>query len=336
MLVHGYEWLEEVAREEEARINSLKQQALLADGGESLVQKTRDEAMMARTGATQLQWETRVQELKENNCPWDWSHIEVRQRTVSSECFGSAGVFAVGSSGKVVFEEHDVIGPLGGVVRRRSRYEELYFSGHHWTLHDTMSFQMSLNAQTADLKTERLVIDLRAGKAQNRLRYLSDVRSDPMGLRERLGIGEPPTTKSILPTRRRMPRPKSRPGSPETEHRGRQAAASPSTTQAAPSGDRRTANATWAEVNLDGWPYVFVVATQKIRADEEIAIDYGEDYWVAQRELFSHFLDMGKLGDETVVRVNGVERDAEAYKESLSGQKEHWEWQRDRLAKEWK
>jgi len=338
VLVNGYEWLLEVAREEEARNAALKQQSLLLDGGESLVQKTRDEAMLARTGATQQEWESRLQELKDNNYPWDWSTIEVRQRSVSSEALGSAGVFAVSSTREVVFEENDVIGPLSGTIRRRSRYEELYYSGHNWTLHDPMSFQMSLQAQTAELKTERLVMDLRAGRAQNRLRYLSDVRLDPMGLHERLGLGNQPSARSVLSTRTRMQRPRSRPGSPETDRSQlrSQAAAISSTPQVAPSSSERRPNATWVEVLVDGWPHVFVVATRQICVEQEIIVDYGEEYWAAQRVLFSRFLDMGQLGDETVVRVNGVERDAEAYRESLSARKEHWQWQRDRLEKEWK
>lgn len=171
--------------------------------------------------------------------------------------------------------------------------------------------------------------------AQSSEMFGSRCHSRPMGLREQLGIGEPPTARSVFPTRKRMPRPRSRPGSPETDQQRRQAAPLSSTTQA-PGSNERSANATWAEVLIHGWPQVFVIATQRILPEEEIIMDYGEDYWIAQRALFSRFLDMGKLGDETVVRVNGVERDADAYISSLSGCKEHWQWQRDRLAKEWK
>merc|ERR1719240_2543016 len=105
--------------------------------------------MRERTGKTQAQWDEFVRDLQENGCPWDWSKVEVKQRPVRREQLAKAGVFAVGETKDrdVVFIGGDVIGPLGGVIRRFSRYEQLYYPDQKWVLHDPACYEVSLRAQ---------------------------------------------------------------------------------------------------------------------------------------------------------------------------------------------
>merc|ERR1712072_78454 len=77
--------------------------------------------------------------------------------------------------------------------------------------------------------------------------------------------------------------------------------------QATPDDIGKGANVTWAEVLIDGYPHVFVVATRTINDGEELTVDYGEEYWATQRAMLTRLLEIGRLGHETVVRVNREE-----------------------------
>lgn len=310
--VAGYEWLQEVAMEMQRRadkVSSSQGPAQQADFGEDYIQGMRDKAMNERTGKTQTQWVSFARDLQERNCPWDWSSVDVRHRPHKCEALSKAGVFAVGSPNSVVFKEGEVIGPLSGVLRRRSRYEKLYYSQRQWVLHDPGCYELSLRLQTAELKLETLVLDLRAGPGQNRLRYLAETRPDPLGLRAVLRMEADAGPRSVLPPRNRMPRPRSRPGSPESGPYGRQQdtvamAITPMSMQAVPDDTGKGANVTWAEVLVDGYPHVFVIATRQIIDGEELTCDHGEEYWASQRAMLTRLLEIGRLGHETVVRVN--------------------------------
>lgn len=219
--------------------------------------------------------------------------------------------------GDIVFKGGQVVGPLGGVLRRLSRYEELYYSERKWVLHDPACYELSLRIQTTELKLETLCLDLRAGPGQNRLRYLTDSRPDPLGLRALLQMELDAGPKSVLPPRNRMPRPRSRPGSPDNSPYGREKDVvnmpiTPQSMQAAPDDRGKGANVTLAEVLVDGYPYVFVVATRSITAGEELTVDYGEDYWASQRAMLTRLLEIGRLGHETVVRVKAEDKKGQA------------------------
>jgi len=87
----------------------------------------------------------------------------------------------------------------------------------------------------------------------------------------------------------------------------------PQAMQAALDDKGKGANTTWAEVLIDGYPHVFVVATRQITAGEELTVDYGEEYWASQRAMLTRLLEIGRLGHETAVRVNrepGDQQDA--------------------------
>jgi hypothetical protein len=364
-LVESCSWLMEVAEDTRRKSGGSSPSVPArthADCGEEYMKALQDEAMKQRTGKTQKEWEAFIYDLQDRKCPWDWSHVEVRQRRGSKsrralgDDLGKAGVFAVStaylespekektieerprrrSSGsktstrshtavwtesldgsldgnsqlqEVVFEEGDVIGPLGGVLRRLSHYQEMYFSGHSRVLHDPACHLLSLRLQTADMKLDPLCIDMRAGDGQNRLLYLADARLDPLGLRALLQLDKDAGPRSVLPPRSRMPRPKSRPGSPDSSPYGRAQdtvpmPVTPMSMQAVVHDNAKAANVTAAEVLIEGRPYVFIVATRNIHHGEELTLDHGEEYWASQRAMLTRLLDIGRLGRESVVRVN--------------------------------
>lgn len=319
--VAGYEWLQEVGDHRKMR-EAFNQLVFTSKeiGGLDAGKEQTDQAMQTHTGKTQAQWDTIVSELQENNSPWNWSSVEVRHNVHRCPALSRAGVYAVGSqksSCEPVFREGDVVGPLSGVLRRLSKYENLYYQERKWLLHDPGCYILSSRVQTTELKLDALCIDLRAGQGHNRLCYLADTRPDPLGLRALLQMEPEAGPRSVLPPRSRMPRPRSRPGSPENRGPyGRMqettlAPITPVAMQASLDEKGKGANVTRAEVLVHGYPYVFVVATRDILPGEELTLDYGEDYWGAQRALLTRFLEIGRLGLETVLRVNSRESDEE-------------------------
>jgi hypothetical protein len=46
----------------------------------------------------------------------------------------------------------------------------------------------------------------------------------------------------------------------------------------------RTANAEFTEVQIKGWPHVFVVATADMYGDDEVLVEYGEEFWERNAE----------------------------------------------------
>jgi hypothetical protein len=61
------------------------------------------------------------------------------------------------------------------------------------------------------------------------------------------------------------------------------------------------ANAKWVELNVGGWPYVFIMATRTIFHGEEITVDWMEDYWATQRAALTRILQMGEGPQANVV-----------------------------------
>lgn len=314
-LVAGYEWLKEVAIEEKRR--ERRHQAL--DHHYDEVQAREDEAMRERTGKTQTEWNEFVRDIQEKGGSWDWSKLKIQQASDRyrgadrpSRGLDRAGVFAQGVPGTVVFRMGDVIGPMPGLIMRRSKYEKKYYGDLIMSLHDPLGYEYTLRAQTTDLKLEPLVLDLTAGSAQNRLRYMADVRMDPLCLGQLLPSVPAAGPSDFLPTRSRMPRPRSRPGSPEDRFKrgamqGTGEQRPPPTPQSmqAVRDMHAGASALLAEVLVDGWPYVFVVAARDVMGSEEITVDYGQAHWATQRATLTRLLEIGKLGRETVVKVDG-------------------------------
>lgn len=332
-LAKAYDWLKEVAVERRNR-HAFKGQVIsstatkLADCGEGYIQQVRDQGMKSRTGKTQAEWNEFVSDLEEKNCAWDWSSLEVRLKPHDCAALSRAGVYAVdkktspqpdtktspqpAESSRPIFRGGDVVGPVSGVLRRLSKYVSLYYADRKLALHDPGCYVMSLRVETTEMKLDALCVDLRAGPGQNRLRYLADVRVDPLGLRALLQLDPESGPRSVLPPRNRMPRPRSRPGSPERGPYGRMqdttlAPVTPLAMQAVPDEEGTGANVSFAEVLIDGYPHVFVVATRPIYAGEELLVDYGEDYWACQRAMLTRFLEIGRLGREMVNRIDSQE-----------------------------
>jgi len=313
--VKGYQWLQQVALEIKHKSKE-KAPRKMEDCGEDYIAQLRDKAMIEGTGKTQADWDIFVVSMQEQNSPWDFSSIQVRQVPHKREGLSRAGVFATVSlqqkadGVETVFNVGDVIGPLGGVLRRRSRYEAMYYADRKWILHDPACYELSLRIQTTELKLETLCLDLKSNGclSRNRLAYLADSRPDPLYLRAVLQMEPEAGPRSVLPPRNRMPRPRSRPGSPESPGgRTKDLTAMPitaQTMQAAPDDKGTGANVKRAEVLVDGYPHVFVIATKDIKVNEELVVDHGEDYWASQRAMLTRLLEIGRLGHETVVRVN--------------------------------
>mmetsp|Transcript_114547 Transcript_114547/g.311058 ORF Transcript_114547/g.311058 Transcript_114547/m.311058 type:complete len:394 (+) Transcript_114547:907-2088(+) len=223
----------------------------------------------------------------------------------------------------LVFHQGDVIGPLGGVMRRRARYEELYYPERRLMLHDPLVYRLGTRALTSDLRLEPLVLDLQAGPAQNRLRHLADFRDDPLGLAALVRPGGPGKTLLALPTlaaaagagqmevaprRSSMPRPRSRPGTPpqdnpQSPRSGQGGAVQPADADGGAGEDERGANVELVEVLVHRWPYVFAVASRDIFAEEELTIDHGEGYWAAQRAALARVREVGRISRDLLAGV---------------------------------
>merc|ERR1719440_2162971 len=97
--------------------------------------------MMNMTGQTQEQWDNFVKARAEET--WSSEKLELRTVAVAASAatlleargYGATalgpptrpGVFAAAA-----FKMWEVIGPVGGVVARRSAVEQRYFEGHAW------------------------------------------------------------------------------------------------------------------------------------------------------------------------------------------------------------
>mmetsp|Transcript_50195 Transcript_50195/g.94019 ORF Transcript_50195/g.94019 Transcript_50195/m.94019 type:complete len:725 (-) Transcript_50195:36-2210(-) len=318
-LVKGYEWLQTVA-EHEQHIQS-RPGYIPREKEYDEAQRIEDEAMVERTGKTQDMWTTFVREIHARGGSWDWKNVKVQQyseRYRGADCpearLDKAGAFVQGMPGTVVFKSGDVIGPLPGLVRRRKRYQELHYPERVWALHDPLGYEYMLRVQTTDLKLEPLVLDLVAGQSPNRLRYVADVRADPLCLSNLLAPVPSVTPRSVLPPRSRMARPRSRPGTPEERFKrgAKQGSAGDSRPPPTPQvmqavhDHHNGASALLAEVLVDGWPYVFVVAARDLLGSEEITVDFGQAHWSSQRAMLTRMLDIGKFGHEMVAKVDGA------------------------------
>jgi len=187
------------------------------------IKQAKLQEVLDRTGHSQTEWELLIVQLMRPEATWDWSKIEVLERRREEDRGKTPGVFAAGrvskknpQSAKPVFNKWDVIGPLGGTMRRRMRAEEIFYQGRKWVLHDPNAYELGLRAKTTELSVEPLVLDLTCGNSQNRLRHLADARNDPLNLRELLGLpgARPSTAEGLGRPRTAMPRPRSRPHSP--------------------------------------------------------------------------------------------------------------------------
>mmetsp|Transcript_6882 Transcript_6882/g.12159 ORF Transcript_6882/g.12159 Transcript_6882/m.12159 type:complete len:785 (-) Transcript_6882:46-2400(-) len=352
-----------------------------------------------------------VRRLRKYNT-WDWSKVEVRHRgrhrnaqqgkkpekgdvkpdadDAKDASAKQYGVFVTDGDkeGTIVFRAGDVVGPLGGVLRRKARYEKARFGGHAETgmqgylpLPDPYVYDLKLRAVTADLCTEALVLDMASGQSQNRLRHLADVRLDPLelgqlrqilqdsneslkdaeqtqmpgavtqvswasfGMSASIAQGFFSTSGGLsVSQRQQMPRPQSRPRAAQARptpaemgrtappgaanfHKfaqdlrigtaGSGASRGSSNTKPQSSEARRAKekappeslepivlpSVRLVEVECDGWPHVFAVARQDIRAGEELTVDYGDVYWAAKRAGLLRTLSMGRLGHELLLGV---------------------------------
>jgi hypothetical protein len=264
--------------------------------------------MRKDTGRTQGEWNAVVKNMMSDDHCWSWK-VEVKPKE-STKGFGLMGVYALDTrDSKPVFRENEIIGPLAGRIRRRQVYEKMFYPCRSWLIHDPFAheFGAQLRAQTTELKTEPLVIDFLSG-SQNRLRYLSDVRVDPLALQSLLP--DPAATCHPRPaetTRRAMRRPRSRGSSPvaqSPEDELSEIPPSPSAASVAPESRAPSeATAKIVEVLVDGWPYAFVVAQRDIAPGEEVTVDHGENRWQTHRVALARLLEVGRLGKELAVGV---------------------------------
>lgn len=235
------------------------------------------QAVEHQTGRSQQAWDRLVESLLQPSASWDWSSVEVRQRADAEGEANCVGVWAVRppdlAEGAAVFLAGDVIGPMGGTLRRRSRYEALYYPDHEWRLHDPLALELYKRAEVVWLKTEPLVLDLACGPRQNRLRYLGDVSgSDPLGLLgDRVELASPVSTATWRSSNRQS---------------------------ASQQVSQPPANTKLVEVSVGGCPYAFAVAERDIMEGEELLVDRGEDYWAAHRAAFSRVLDIRHASED--------------------------------------
>lgn len=374
------------------------------DGTLDEVQIMKEQAVLESTGKPQKTWDELVTQLLAPGHAWDWSKIEVLERRREEDRGKTPGVFAAGKSkirDKAVpppaFNEGDIVGPLGGVLRRRARYEQLYYAQQKWSIHDPQAYEVKLRAKTTELRMEPLVIDLTAGSSQNRLRHLADVRNDPLRLRSlhapATGV-QVGTAEGLGRPRSAMPRPRSRPSTPRaasvldsaqtdlaatgplsatvksTAAADLGASASQKLSPTAPDGSLaqqltaslpggsplsrtlsvvKTANAFKAglpgsptggasaakeallaasiqelqaegsmlasptvsaraaaaeaaanvkvvEVLVEGWPYVFAVASRAIIPGDELVVDFGQEHWEASNFALARLSDASQIG----------------------------------------
>ncbi|CAL1149878.1 unnamed protein product [Cladocopium goreaui] len=292
-------------------------------------------ALDEKTGKRPEEWEELVSSLNASGSTWDWSKVEVRkvQPRVGASVYVSPGVFAVGEepvppappepgdaeeaeppappAPVVVFEVGDVVGPLGGMLRRKKRYMAQHYGDELWFFHDPLAHELPLRIQSTELRTEAMVLDM-SGEGSNRLRYLRDQRADPLDMSQVLpqsyedvvAMTDVSTSDVALwPKRSAMQRINSRSLPQETPSPSATAASLPgllSPSSARPDSPKTLtstmssvvealppleANCKIVDVHVQGWPYSFVVATATIYKDEELLIDRGEEFWERQRSV---------------------------------------------------
>jgi len=316
LMVTGYARLEFATAELRQR-EALRTQAVDTD---QMVQDHKDNMMRLETGKTQVEWEEYVAQVKQEGVTWDWGRLEVRERKVPGQkALGMIGVYAKqedepvdSPTNAVIFQKDEVIGPLGGIIRRRSRYERLYYSERRWFLADPFVYELSLRAQTVELRPEPLVIDLVAGgPAQNRLRYIADVRGDPLGLGELLNPTTGPDSakqaEPVLPEPHlRLQKPRSRPSSPYVRPDGNQGSDQPATSEIEAPAVVLDPNVRIVEVLIDGWPYVFVSALRDITHGEELRVDFGKGKWAANLLAMARVHEISRIGREIVMGAMGT------------------------------
>lgn len=330
-LLAGYHHLGVMAEEAKKRA-AFRHKSISPE--DAFVKQHNDKAMIESTSRTQEQWEAIVAEITTPGYVWDFSKIEVRARTLmlpKRVWMDTHVCFAVDTrDAEPVFRQGDILGPIGGTVRRRVRYEQLYYPGHKWKLHDPLVYSFVLRAQTMELKFEPLVIDMFAGRSQNRLRYLGDARRDPMGVRACEATAKVESVAGVS-TRGSMPRVRSRPGSParpgspgSPARAGEQSQNPASHTESSLGGGIDEfaifPNTKIVEVIVRGWPYAFAVATEDIFGGQELAMDLGDIHWHSQRASIDRLRGLGKLADE-FVRGRVVDGDDDADEEG-TGEKE--------------
>lgn len=295
----------------------------------------RNEVLREKTGRGLVEWEELVLRLRAPDATWDWSHLEVRkeERPGAPRGCKSEACFVRRGGDEPVFRRHEVVGPLGGTLHRRARYESLYYPRRKLVLFDPSCYQFSLRAKTPALELEPLILDLTADPS-NRLRYLADARPDPLSLRQleegKLPDGVFSVPELELPLRRygaAFPRVRSRPSSPHHGDGGEAAAAEVEARVKAEEEARRllwngsaqeeasyrdmvdtATNVQIVEVLVRNWPYAFVVATRDIMPGERLAVDRGEDFWAVERAALARIHSMARIGRDLVVGVDAVQR----------------------------
>lgn len=323
--------------------------------GAELTEEEVNQQMKEQTGRSVFEWEELVIQLRGQKGSWDWSKVSVaipdpkegedEGLQLPEGVAPAPATYAVltetdqpdpydeEAEEPPVFRKHDVVGPLGGVLQQRCRYETIYYTGHTKVLHDSQAYEFKLHALTPELKLEPLVIDLVAGQGTNRLRHLSDARLDPLNLKPLLEAssskGVFATPELTLPPRKygdAMPRIRSRPSSPNHGDGGAAAAAEQQErideaedivkaeqlaqeVEEAEQLDKiqEMANVQIVEVIAQGWPYAFVVATQDIYDGERLAVDRGVEYWAKMRSAMARLKQIGRIGNDMVVGVDAEE-----------------------------
>eukprot|EP00435_Cladocopium_sp_Y103_P045891 s2316_g13.t1 len=293
-----------------------------------------------------------VSSLNASGSTWDWSKVEVRkvQPRGGTSVSVSPGVFAVGPEPEppappeapgadaedeaepvepppvVVFEAGEVVGPLGGVLRRKKRYMAQHYGDELWFFHDPLAHELPLRIQSTELRTEAMVLDM-SGEGSNRLRYLRDQREDPLDMSQVLpksyedvvSVTEMSTSDVALwPKRSAMQRINSRSLPPQTPSPPATAASLLSPSSARPDSPKTLtstmssfvevlppleANCKIVDVHVHGWPYSFVVATATIYKDEELLIDRGEEFWERQRNVLERLRTLAPGLEEILTGV---------------------------------
>eukprot|EP00930_Biecheleria_cincta_P023152 TRINITY_DN1675_c1_g1_i1.p1 TRINITY_DN1675_c1_g1~~TRINITY_DN1675_c1_g1_i1.p1 ORF type:complete len:676 (+),score=161.93 TRINITY_DN1675_c1_g1_i1:117-2144(+) len=344
-LWEAQERLTMVAREKQRRreaSNRSTQRAAEEDAAleDEILGMVMDQALDEGMGHSQAAWDELVEKLTAPDGCWDWTKVEVRAlkpNQFRNRPEVNTAVYAVDDTGgdeedKIVFQAGDVIGPLGGVLRRKSRYMMEHYGSHSWFFHDPWSQELQERIQIAELKTEPLLLDF--SSASNRLMYIRDIREDPFGLCELLppparydaayansevsfhsSIDEPPASPSagtvLFQPRKPMPRVRSRPGSPARTNTKEGSVARISEEDAASSAhetDTYEANTQIVEVRVHGWPYAFVVARRDIQADEELTIDRGEEFWAGQCAALARYKSLLAVAEELQMGVQKPEQ----------------------------
>jgi len=299
-----------------------------------------DQALDEGTGHSQAYWDELVEPLTAPDGCWDWTKVEVRALKPNQFRHRpevNTAVYAVDETGDseecaIVFQAGDVIGPLGGVLRRKSSYMMEHYGSHSCFFYDPWSQELQERIQIAELKTEALLLDF--SSASNRLMYIRDIQEDPLGLSELLpapvrhdsayatsevsfqsSLEEPPVSPSaaatsIFQARKPMPRVRSRPGSPARTDTKEGAISKVSDEDAASSShesDTYEANTEIVEVRVHGWPYAFIVARRDIQADEELTLDRGEEFWEGQRAALERYKSLLAVAEELEIGVQKPE-----------------------------